>query len=161
MERIFIGIGSNLGNRKMNILKALKLMEKEIKIDKISSFIETEPEEGVKGGEFLNGVISGRTSLTPENLLAFLKEIEVKIGRPSNHPRRDARLIDLDIIFYGNKIIKKRNLKIPHPRLRKRIFVLKPFVEIEPDFTDPVTGKKMILLYKEMKNENFTEDRRG
>ena len=161
MEKVFIGVGSNLKNRVMNILKAIKMIEKKINIEKISSFIETEPEEGVKGDKFLNGVISGKTSLSPENLLAFLKEIEVKIGRPIDHPKGDARVIDLDILFYGKKIIKKKNLEIPHPKFRKRIFVLKPFSEIEPDFKDPLTGKKISIIYRELKNENPGENRRG
>ncbi|RKY29920.1 MAG: 2-amino-4-hydroxy-6-hydroxymethyldihydropteridine diphosphokinase [Candidatus Omnitrophota bacterium] len=160
MEKVFIGVGSNLKNRVMNILKAIKMIEKKINIEKISSFIETEPEEGVKGDKFLNGVISGKTSLSPENLLAFLKEIEVKIGRPIDHPKGDARVIDLDILFYGKKIIKKKNLEIPHPKFRKRIFVLKPFSEIEPDFKDPLTGKKISIIYRELKNENPGENRR-
>lgn len=160
MEKVFIGVGSNLKNRVMNILKAIKMIEKKINIEKISSFIETEPEEGVKGKKFLNGVISGKTSLSPENLLAFLKEIEVKIGRPIDHPKGDARVIDLDILFYGKKIIKKKNLEIPHPKFRKRIFVLKPFSEIEPDFKDPLTGKKISIIYRELKNENPGENRR-
>jgi len=146
MAKIFIGIGSNAGNRRKNIIKAFMLIEKEITVKKISRFIETTPQEGVKGGNFLNGVIEGETALSPQKLLLLLRKTERKIGRNFPHPTNKARKIDLDILFYNNLISNKATLKIPHPKFSKRYFVLKPFSEIAPDFKDHVSGKKIISL---------------
>jgi len=141
MEKIIIAIGSNKGNRQENIKKAIKMMSKKILIEKISSFIQTKPQEGAKGGNFLNGVIEGKTKLNPEELFYFLQKIERILGRKFPHERGDEREIDLDIIFYGDKKIKNGLLQIPHPKYKERMFVLKPLYEISPNFVDPVKKK--------------------
>ena len=141
MEKVIIGFGSNKGNREKNIKRAIKLIEKRIYIEKISSFFETKPEEKARGGKFLNGVIEGKTNLKAEELLYFLKSIEKKMGRNFPHKRGDEREIDLDIIFYGDKKIKNGLLQIPHPKYKERMFVLKPLYEISPNFVDPVKKK--------------------
>ena len=146
MAKVFIGIGSNSGNRRKNVIRALVFIEKKIIVKKISRFIETTPQEGVKGGKFLNGVIEGETVLSPQELLLLLRKTEQKIGRNFPHPTNKARKIDLDILFYDNLIFNEGTLKIPHPKFSKRYFVLKPFSEIAPDFKDPVSGKKIISL---------------
>ena len=150
MAKIFIGVGSNLGNRKENIIRAIKYLEEKIEIKKISSFLETNPEEGVKGDKFLNGVIEGKTSLSPKQLFNFLHKVERKIGRKFPHRKNEKREIDLDILFYDRLILKEKKLKIPHPKLNKRYFVLKPFVEIASDFIDPVSQKTIINLYNQL-----------
>lgn len=147
MERVVIAIGSNKGNREENIIKGIKEMEKFVKIKKISSFYENPP-VNAKGGFFLNGAIEGYTELSPLKLLERLKEIEKKLGRIFPHEKGDERPIDFDIIFYGDKIIKKKNIKIPHPEYRKREFVLKPLLEIIPEFVDPQLNKKIKEIYK-------------
>jgi len=155
MVRVIIGVGSNKGDRERNIIQSLKIMEKKIYIEKISSFIETEPEENADGGRFLNGVIEGKTSLKPHYLFFFLKEIEKKQGRKFPHRRGDAREIDLDIIFYGSEVVKLNFLEIPHPRYKSRYFVLLPLVEILPDFVDPVEKKKVKEIYRELKKKGI------
>ncbi|MCM8759290.1 MAG: 2-amino-4-hydroxy-6-hydroxymethyldihydropteridine diphosphokinase [Candidatus Omnitrophica bacterium] len=154
MVEIFIGIGSNKGNRKNNISKAIELLTEKVELIKISKIYKTQPQEGVRGGWFLNGVIMGKTSLTPEMLLKFLQSIEQDLGRPANHKKNSERTIDLDILFYGNKIIEKHNLTIPHPRLDRREFVLKGLMEICPDFVHPNLKKSIKQIWQEFKDAN-------
>jgi 2-amino-4-hydroxy-6-hydroxymethyldihydropteridine diphosphokinase len=127
----YLGIGSNLGDRKKNIKRALEILEniEGIRIEKVSKIYETEPLGGPPQGEFLNGVIKIKTSLSPFQLLRILKRIEKDLGR-KKRVRFGPREIDLDILFYGGKIINTRTLKIPHPRIFEREFVLKPLTEI-------------------------------
>ncbi len=157
MKRVIIGIGSNKGDRVKSIIKAIKELEKIGKIKKISSFYENEP-VNVSGGYFLNGVIEIDVNFSPEELLNILINIEKNIGRKFPHKKEDEREIDLDIIFYEDKIIKNENLEIPHPEYKKRIFVLKPLCEIEPDFIDPETGEKIKDIYRNLKNEDMQKN---
>ena len=160
MERIYIAIGSNRGNREANVIIALKKLESEVSIKKISPFINTPPEEGADGGFFINGVIGGETSLSPEKLLFFLQDIEKSMGRKFPHKIGDEREIDLDIIFYGDRVIKSKKFIVPHPRYRKRYFVVLPLYEIAPEIKDPETGESISDIYKRMvKNESSREDR--
>ena len=124
MAIVYLGIGTNLGNREKNIKSALRLLKgKDVKVNKISSFFKTKPEEGADGSYFLNGVAEIETDLKPEELLQILKVIEANLGRKKNHKKGDARTIDLDIIFYDSLILNKPDLIIPHPGFRKRSFV--------------------------------------
>jgi len=127
----YLGIGSNLGNRRNNIKKALDYLAKTkgIKIEKASRIYETEPVGGPAQGKFLNAAIKIKTSLAPQLLLKSIKKIEKDLGRRKT-VRFGPREIDLDILLYGNKVIKRRNLAIPHPRMFEREFVLKPLREI-------------------------------
>ncbi len=127
----YLGIGSNLGNRKKNIKKALDYLSKAmgIKIEKVSRIYETKPVGGVRQSKFLNAAIKIKTLLTPHVLLGTLKKIEKNLGR-KKAVRYGPREIDLDILLYGNKAVRRKNLIIPHPRMFKREFVLKPLMEI-------------------------------
>ena len=127
----YLGVGSNLGNRRKNIKKALDYLVKTkgIKIEKASRIYETKAVGGVPQGKFLNAAVKIKTSLTPQLLLEALKKIEKDLGR-KNTVRWGAREIDLDILLYGNKVTKRKNLVIPHPRMFEREFVLKPLREI-------------------------------
>ncbi len=151
MNTVYIAAGSNKGDRTGNVIRALKHIEEKLFLTGISSFIETPPAEGADGGFFINGVIEGRTSYSPAELFEFLQDVEKKIGRKHPHKKGDERKIDLDIIFYGNRIIRTRELKVPHPRYRKRIFVLKPLCEIAPDLVDPETRQTVSDIYRELK----------
>ncbi|MDP2939112.1 MAG: 2-amino-4-hydroxy-6-hydroxymethyldihydropteridine diphosphokinase [Candidatus Omnitrophota bacterium] len=133
MAECFIGIGSNLGDREKNIKSAIKLLKKsKIKILKESSLIETKPIGFSKQGKFLNGVLQIETKLEPQKLLQTLKSIEKKLGRIKTF-KNGPRTIDLDILTYNDKVIKSRNLTIPHPRIFKRSFVINPLKEISPE----------------------------
>lgn len=127
----YLGIGSNLGDRRKNIKRAIELLSKTkgVKIHQVSRIYETEPVAGPPQGKFLNGAIKIKTILSAGGLLKVLKDIEKKLGRVRTI-RYGPRTIDLDILLYGTKTINKKNLKIPHPRMFEREFVLKPLREI-------------------------------
>ena len=131
METIYLGIGSNLGDRSAHIQKAIQLLNETegIWIKKVSSLYETEPVGGPPQGKFLNGAIKIQTNLSPRQLLNSLKEVECQVGRKErkkNWPRE----IDLDILLYGNVKVQEEGLEIPHPRMFERDFVMIPLSEI-------------------------------
>jgi len=128
----YLGIGSNVGDRRKNIRLALRKINqlKRTKVIKVSEIMETEPVGGPTGqGKFLNAAVKIKTNFPPLILLKELKKIEKEIGREKT-VRYGPRTIDLDILFYGDKIINRENLKIPHPRMFEREFVIKPLSEI-------------------------------
>ena len=131
MKKVYIGVGSNLGNRKGNITSAIKKIKGAdgIRVTKVSSFIETEPEGGPPQGNFLNGAIEINTDLSPHQLLKKLKRIEKELGRVKT-VKNGPRPIDLDILVYGKEKINTPRLKIPHPRMHKRGFVMRPLKEL-------------------------------
>ncbi|MDD5156026.1 MAG: 2-amino-4-hydroxy-6-hydroxymethyldihydropteridine diphosphokinase [Candidatus Omnitrophica bacterium] len=132
MAVCYLGIGSNLGNRRQNILKALQKIKalKDTQIIKVSSIIQTLPQGGPdKQGKFLNAALKINTKIPPLKLLRELKKIEKELGRVES-VRWGPRTIDLDILFYGDKIINRKDLVIPHPRIFERDFVMKPLSEI-------------------------------
>lgn len=123
----YIGVGSNLGNRRMYINKAIKMLGPQVK--RVSSICETEP-IGIKdGNKFLNAVAEIETEMEPIDLLEFLEDIERKLGRKEKG-RKKSRTIDLDILLYEDEKIDIPRLKIPHPRLKDRDFVLEPLLEL-------------------------------
>jgi len=128
----YIGIGSNLGNRREHIRCALRKVGalSKTSVVRVSSIRSSKPQGGAPGqGDFLNAVIAIRTELSPQSLLLGLKEIEKSLGRRKTK-QYDPRVIDLDILLYGNKFVDTVKLKIPHPRMYERDFVLKPFMEL-------------------------------
>lgn len=154
---VFLGIGTNKGNREKNVSIALKLLSKNkyIKLLKVSNMLKNPPQEGIKSGYFLNGAIKLRTSLNPYALLRFCKQIERKLGRGlSKQQNKKSRTIDLDILFYGKEIINTEKLTIPHPMLHKRYFVLIPLMEIGRNYIHPTFKKSAKQLYEEL-NKSF------
>ena len=152
-EVVYLGIGTNKGNREKNISNAINLFEdiKEIKLLKVSTMLKNPPQEGIKNGYFLNGAIKLLTSLTPLELLKVCKRIEEKQGRKEakRQGKKISRVIDLDILFYGNEIIDTKGLIIPHQMIEKRYFVLIPLMEIEKNLVHPVLKKSIKELYVE------------
>jgi 2-amino-4-hydroxy-6-hydroxymethyldihydropteridine diphosphokinase len=147
----YIGLGSNLGDRKQNLTRALELLSKHMKIEQISSIYETEPVGYEQQPLFLNAVCRISTKLNPEKLLRLVKKIEAKLGRtPSftNAPRP----IDIDILLYGDEVFSHQDLTIPHPRLAERAFVLVPLAEIAPDLAHPVSRKIFRELLDDLGN---------
>jgi 2-amino-4-hydroxy-6-hydroxymethyldihydropteridine diphosphokinase len=129
----YLGIGSNLGDRERSIGLAIKKINSlpGTRVIKKSRLIETVPEGGPAGqGKFLNGALKIDTKLSPLSLLKNLKAIENKLGRPSRHCRNGPRTIDLDILFYADKVINRKELKVPHPKAFEREFVLRPLMEL-------------------------------
>ncbi len=141
-EVAYIGFGSNLGDRLDFCDRAVTLLSllPATQVTAVSSLYETEPvnDAGNPGsGWFLNGVVQLETEVTPQSLLEVCCEVERALGR--NQERRDGpRTMDLDILFYGTRIINDPGLVIPHPRLHLRRFVLTPMVELDPDWRHPV-----------------------
>ena len=131
MPTVYIAFGSNIGDRDKNIQQAIGFLKAypKIKVQKISSIIETEPVGGPKQGKFLNGALKIKTELSARDLLNALHDIENKLGRQCGE-RNGPRTIDIDIIFYGNETINEPDLVIPHPRWRQRKFVLEPLREV-------------------------------
>ncbi len=128
----YLGVGSNLGNRRKNIEEAIKNIKalKQTKVLKVSPFIQTKPVGGpADQPDFLNAALKIQTKISPLNLLKKLKTIEKTLGRVKT-VRNGPRIIDLDILFYGNKIMQSKVLTIPHPRMFAREFVLRPLAEV-------------------------------
>ncbi len=151
-HKVYLGVGSNLGSRKINIKKSLNLIEteKEIRIKKQSSFYETKPVGGPKQRDFINAVILIETTHEPRTLLKALKIIENKLGRKDDGPKWGPRVIDLDILAYEQLVIKSDHLSVPHERMHKRFFVLAPFAEISPRFKHPILNKSIKKLLMEL-----------
>lgn len=143
MADVFLGIGSNIGDKEDNIRKAVVMIKEKCKILKSSSLYETEPVGYKEQDWFLNCAVEIETKLEPLELLDFLQSIEKKLKRAKTI-KNGPRTIDLDILFYGDKIVNEANLVIPHPRLHERLFVLEPLKEIASGFVHPVLKKRII-----------------
>jgi 2-amino-4-hydroxy-6-hydroxymethyldihydropteridine diphosphokinase len=144
-HRAFIGIGSNLGDRKANYLDALARIQKlpHTRIVKQSSLYESEP-HGDATTWFVNAVIEIETAAAADQLLKQLLAIEKTMGRKRVKGKRwGARIIDLDILFFNQAVIEKRNLKLPHPRVQNRRFVLLPLSELAPQLVHPQLGQSV------------------
>ncbi len=151
MERVFIALGSNLGNRQDNLNRALAALAATVAITARSSVYETDPAYVLDQPSFLNMVVAGDTALPARSLLSELKRIEVDIGRVPTR-RNGPRVIDLDILYYGNQVIETGRLVVPHPRLSERLFVLEPLAEIAPDMRHPgsdLTARAMLERLRE------------
>ncbi len=156
----YIGLGSNLGNRQNNIRKALDAIAeaKNINLLRISSKYETKPLAGTVQPDYLNCVAQIQTKLAPSELLKVLQKIEVKLGRKKAHQKWANRIIDLDILLYGRKIVKQKDLVIPHPQLHLRSFVLKGICEIDDQAIHPVLGEAAGVLHSRLAGKNFYID---
>jgi len=142
--RVFIGIGSNLGDRRARIEHACRWLSghREMRLSRTSEIIETEPWGGVSQPRFLNAVAEITTGLEPGELLAELKGYERSVGRDlESGPRWGPREIDLDILLFGDRVLESADLTIPHPRLTEREFVIRQLRDLDPDLIHPGTGK--------------------
>src|SRR5258706_7388759 len=137
MHKIFLALGSNVGDKAKNIETAIALLAEKIKDIHVASLYTTKPVGYVDQDNFVNTALSGDTDLTPEELLKFVKDIEQQVGRIYRF-RWGPREIDIDILFYDDVVIKQERLEIPHPRLHERDFVLVPLSDIAPDLIHPV-----------------------
>ncbi len=156
MANVFLGLGSNLGDRINNIREALHLIEKsgDIKLLRLSSLYETVPVGVNNQPEYINCVARLETELDPHSLLDTLQSVETALGRkPNTHLR--SRPIDIDILLYDDIDLESLDLVIPHTRLKVRRFVLEPLLEIEPKATDPVTGKDLKEFLDDVKSQQI------
>jgi 2-amino-4-hydroxy-6-hydroxymethyldihydropteridine diphosphokinase len=149
--KVFIGVGSNIGLRNENCEEAIRLLNKAQKIEIIerSSLYESEPVGKTNQNWFVNAAVAIKTSLTPETLLESVFKIEKFLGR-ERHEKWGPRIIDLDLLIYENYVINSTTLKIPHPEMTKRRFVLLPLSEFAGDFVHPIENKTINNLLKEL-----------
>ena len=138
-ERVFLGLGSNMGDRIKNLDSGQKALvdQNYILINSVSQIFESEPMYFSEQDSFLNLVMEIQTTLTPFELLQIIKNIEISAGRSMNSLRNRPRTLDIDIICYEETKIHTKLLTIPHPKLSERNFVLIPWAEIAPEFTPP------------------------
>lgn len=155
MNVVFLGLGTNLGNRQKNLNDAVAEIREQIgKVVTISSVYETEPWGFKSESQFLNIVIKVETLLNPSAVLEAILRIELFLGRVRGENQYSSRIIDIDILFYEDQVIDSSDLKVPHPKLQERKFVLVPLCEIEPEMVHPVLKKTMVLLFKECEDKS-------
>jgi 2-amino-4-hydroxy-6-hydroxymethyldihydropteridine diphosphokinase len=158
MADVFLGLGSNLGDRIGNIREALTLLEKSEKmtIVTVSSLYETEPVGNPDQPKFVNCVARVDTEFDPHSLLNMVKAMETAMGRkPNTHLR--ARPIDIDILLYDDIDLESLDLVIPHSRLKSRRFALEPLLELEPSVSDPITGKKFREFLEDVSSQTISK----
>ena len=153
-HRVFLSLGSNMGDREAYIIKALNLLKANdrIMVVKESSIIETEPYGMVNQDKFLNSCIEIKTLLTASEILTFCKNLEAMAGRVKTE-HWGPRPLDIDILFYDNDLVDLDDLTIPHMDIENRTFVLEPMCEIAPYYRHPVYLKTMVEMLKEVKNK--------
>jgi len=156
VRKVYIGLGTNLGARRGNISRAIGLLGEKIDIISCSSIYETEPVGRKDQNWFLNCVVAAQTGFSPDVLFELVKDIESRIGRKRG-ARWGPRIIDLDILAYGDMVLKRGELKIPHPEMHRRGFVLIPLGEIAPDFIHPVYKKNIPALLKKAGRETVAK----
>jgi 2-amino-4-hydroxy-6-hydroxymethyldihydropteridine diphosphokinase len=149
--KAFIGLGSNLGDREANIRQALQFLEQlpETTIVRGSSLYDTEPVGVSDQPNFLNGVVQIETHLSPRRLLWNLMLIERRLGRVRTR-QWGPRVIDLDLLLYGEEVVDEDDLQVPHPLMTQRSFVMVPLVEIEPLLVHPVTNQTMLSILQRL-----------
>jgi 2-amino-4-hydroxy-6-hydroxymethyldihydropteridine diphosphokinase len=147
MACVYLGFGSNLGDRKKHILTAMGLLHRTdgVSIVTHSSLFETEPEGETDQPMFLNAAAEVETELSPRELLELIRKVEKRIGRTPTY-RWGPREIDIDILLYDDLVIDEEGLTVPHPRMHERAFVLAPLFEIAPNAVHPVLGKTVVGL---------------
>ncbi|MBI5554596.1 MAG: 2-amino-4-hydroxy-6-hydroxymethyldihydropteridine diphosphokinase [Elusimicrobia bacterium] len=151
VKTAYLGLGSNIGNKRENIKEAIRLLRQEVKIAKMSSYYKTKPVGYADQPDFINVAIEIKTNLTPLQLLRMVKDIEKKIGRKKTF-QNGPRIIDIDILIYYDEIMKTKKLVIPHPDMHRRWFVLKPLAEIAPEVIHPTLKHTIKNLFAKLKD---------
>ena len=153
MNKVYLGLGANLGDRKRNLREAIEQIGEHIgKILNSSSVYETAPWGFDAETDFLNMATEVETELSPPDLLKRIFEIESKLGRERTQDRYSSRIIDIDILFYDDLIVDQKGLKIPHRLIHERRFVLAPLCEIAPDLVHPILKKSIRVLLEECRD---------
>ena len=157
VSSVYIALGSNAGSRRATLQLALERISQlpGTQLIRVSDFIETTPQGGPAGqGAYLNAVAEVKTAMEPHGLLGALRSIEQELGRNrTSQVRWGPRTCDLDILLVDQRIIDSPDLKVPHPQMHKRRFVLGPLAQISPDAVHPVLKKTAEVLLKELGDE--------
>jgi 2-amino-4-hydroxy-6-hydroxymethyldihydropteridine diphosphokinase len=151
MTEVWLGLGSNLGDRESTIARAVALASQFLNDVKTSGLWESKARYVEDQPDFLNAVVKGRTELEPELLLDAVQSVEKELGRDrASVGPKGPRSIDLDILLYGDRIIVSDRLVVPHPGMRERKFVLLPLVRLDPGLVDPVSRKPFASFLSEL-----------
>ena len=144
---IYVALGSNLGDRLANLRRALELMAPEIEVEAVSAVYESAPQPPAPPPAYYNAVCRVHSALRPDALLSQLKSIEAKMGRRTAE-HWAPRIIDLDLVLYGDEVIDTPLLQVPHPRMRERSFVMAPLAELDPEITgsDPADTEQLRMV---------------
>lgn len=152
MALVYLGLGTNIGNKRKNMVTAAALLaERAGDVLSLSSFYETEPWGFASENTFLNAALELETTCSPMELLRLTQQIEREMGRTqkSDGSYHD-RIIDIDILLYGNEVVHHEDLVVPHPLMQQRLFVMQPLAEITPSLVHPVLQKSMYDLYMDL-----------
>jgi 2-amino-4-hydroxy-6-hydroxymethyldihydropteridine diphosphokinase len=157
IERVFLSIGSNLDNPERNLRAALNnLSASNLPMVSKSSIYRTEPVDFLDQPEFLNLACEVRCSMTPDQLLKTCQLIEREMGR-IRLKNKGPRIIDIDILYFGKRVINGKGIEIPHPRILFRRFVLEPLAEIAPEFMDPIKDKPIFNLLEDCTDTSLVD----
>jgi 2-amino-4-hydroxy-6-hydroxymethyldihydropteridine diphosphokinase len=155
MEKVYLGLGTNLGDRELNLRKAINNVNELIgSVVLVSSIYETEPVGFRSEEKFLNMVAEVDTMLKPSGVMDMILKAEALLGRVRKGNKYTSRIIDLDILLFGNRIIENDSLSVPHPRMHERRFVLIPLCEIAPDLVHPILKKSIKTLLSECQDKS-------
>lgn len=161
MKRIYLSLGSNLGDRAGNLRRAVELLEAQgVRVTRQSSLYETEPMGVRDQGWFLNSVVEAETDLMPRQLLGVLREIERRVGR-QRRATGEPREVDMDILLFGSSVVRAPDLEIPHPRMAGRRFVLVPLNEIAPTEVHPILHRTAAELLSDTTDTSEVRPWRG
>ncbi len=149
MADVFIALGTNLGDKKANLAGAVAALGEHVQITAQSRLYETAPMYETEQPSFLNMAVRGDTSISPDELLTFLKRLEGELGREPTY-RNGPRMIDLDILYFGNILLDDDHLQIPHLRIAERSFVLCPLADLSKNFFDVRSGKTIANMLKDL-----------